>query len=151
MKSVSCIAFIAVAILFFGLSCAPKKKESPPLDAYEILGSTAEKLIERLGPPTQYSEGRLIRWKNSHGVRVFARITHGKVSYVAYTFEEMEPFDEARAFAMIGVEPPKEGGENIGETRARRWSPFGKYEKLTLSPRTKLISIGKDPVRKPLP
>jgi hypothetical protein len=63
----------------------------------------------------------------------------------------MEPFDEGKAFEMIGVEAPEEGWKYVAGTKARRWSPFREYEKLTISPKTKVISIGTDPLRVKIP
>ena len=154
---------IAVSALFSGFSCGQKKRSDQLLNAYEILDSSAEELIERFGEPAQHSEGRYIRWKSINGVLVFVffekRKEEGifafffeffdkqKANYVAYTFEEMESFDEARAFQIIGIEPPKEGAKYISKNKAKRWEPFGEYDKLTVSMETRVISIGTDPLR----
>ena len=151
MKSTIYVLSIAFAACLIWASCAEKKKSEKPLSAYELLGSEPDDLLERFGEPTQYRKGTLIRWKSFNGVRIFAHIREGKVGYVAYTFEAMKPFDEQKALQMIGIELPEEGGKYVAGTKARRWSPFGEYQKLTISPRTKLISIGTDPLRTEIP
>ncbi len=152
MKVFVYVVFISTIQLFL-TSCAPEKPQKPTqkLNAYELLGSTPEDLIERLGEPIQFNKHKLIRWKDVDGVRVFAALEKGKVTYVSYIFEKMKRFNEAKAFKIIGIERPKEKGNRVSDTSARRWSPFGAYDKLTVMPRTKSITIGKDPVRKVVP
>ena len=84
------------------------------------------------------------------GVRVFVVIKGGEASYVTYRFEEMDPFDEDEAFRMIGAERPQAEPQTMTTPGARRWRPYGPYEKLTINPRTKFISVGSDPVRVPV-
>ena len=150
------LVFFAPAVfmtVFFCFSCGPEKPKKPvqKLNVYEIMGSTPEDLIERLGKPVQFNKHKLVRWKNVDGVRVFVALEKGKASYISYQFEEMKRFNEAKAFEIIGLEQPEEEGKKIGDSVAKRWSPFGAYDKLTVMPRTKSITIGKDPVRKTVP
>ena len=135
------------------LSCA---REKPPLDVHEVLGSTPEELQARWGDPHQNVEDPGVSWKYGHmlwldvrdtGVRVWVVIRRGKASYVSYRFEAMEPFDELAAFRMIGVEVPDAEPQLMTTPGARRWEPFEDYDKMTLNPHTKFISIGSDPIR----
>ena len=141
----------AIAVLFLVVSCS---REPAPLDVHEILGRSAAELIERWGEPGQHvpaSEGRFghLLWVDvlDTGVRVFVVIKGGEVSYVSYRFEEMDPFDEDEALRLIGAERPDAEPQTMTTPGARRWRPYGPYEKLTLNPRTRFISVGSDPVR----
>ena len=142
---------LAVTVSMLGVSCS---REPPPLDVHEVLGRSEAELIERWGEPRQHvqaSGGRFghLLWEDvlDTGVRVFVVIKGGEVSYVTYRFEEMDPFDEDEALRLIGAERPDADPQTMTTPGARRWRPYGPYEKLTLNPRTRFISVGSDPVR----
>ena len=145
---------LLITLLILDVSCS---REPAPLDMHEILGRGEAELIERWGEPRQHvpaSEGRFghLLWEDvlDTGVRVFVVIKGGEASYVTYRFEEMDPFDEDEAFRMIGAERPQAEPQTMTTPGARRWRPYGPYEKLTINPRTKFISVGSDPVRVPV-
>ena len=137
---------LSIALLLLGVSCAPEKR----LDAHILLASTPPALQARLGEPKQDREeieGHIgfMQWEDIEGVKVFAAIKNGKVVYVTYNFAAMESFDEAEAFNTIGIDPPKNEPKHIKKSKAKRWQPFEKYDRLTVNPDTKLISIGAHP------
>ena len=144
-------AALTITVLILGVSCS---REPTPLDVHEVLGKSEAELIERWGEPMQHVQasgarfGHLL-WKDvlNTGVRVFVVIKEGAASYVSYRFEEMRPFDEDEALRMIGVERPDAEPQTMTTPGAKRWQPFEAYEKLTLNPRTRFISVGSDPVR----
>lgn len=136
-----------VALLIGSCSWRPE----PRLKPERLIGSTPEELIARLGQPKQYQEeaatenfGFMI-WPDLEGIHVLVIIKGGKSRYVSYQFKEMEPFDESKALALIGAKRPKAPPELIPRSQAKRWRPFGQYERLTINPDTKLISIGSHP------
>lgn len=142
---------LTITVLILGVSCS---REPAPLDMHEVLGRSEAELIERWGEPRQHvpaSEGRFghLLWEDvlDTGVRIFVVIKGGEVTYVSYRFEEMDPFDEDEAFRLIGAEWPDAEPQTMTTPGARRWRPYGPYEKLTLNPRTRFISVGSDPVR----
>lgn len=147
------VAFAATALWILAIVCCARRQESARLHAETILGSTAAELIERLGKPTQNREGRFVRWADVDGVRIFVAFDEGsdRASYVAYTFERMVPFDEAKAFQVVGLEPPAEGAKAYSDGKARRWQPYGKYDKLVVSTETRVIALGSDPFRPGVP
>jgi hypothetical protein len=84
-------------------------------------------------------------WPDLMGVRVFIVIKRGKVTWVTYRFENLETFDEAKAFRIINVEPPAEEPKLFpGEEEAKRWEPFEKYGKMTVSPAIEMVAVGWD-------
>ena len=142
---------VTALALVLGVSCS---REPPPLDVHRVLGRSEAELIERWGEPWQHveaSEGRYghLLWQDvlDTGVRVFVVIKGGQASYVSYRFEGMDPFDEDEALRMIGVERPDAEPQTMTTPGAKRWRPFEAYDKLTLNPRTRFISVGSDPVR----
>jgi hypothetical protein len=133
-------------------SCSRKKEEKKKadqtyLDVHIVLGSTPEQLMKRFGPPTTQVAERdsihfgTITWENIEGVRVFAVVKNEKCAYVHYTFKEMEPFEENRAFRVIGIERPQQAPQLIPQSQAKRWKPFGQYDRLTVNPETKGVAI----------
>lgn len=132
-------------------------RQQGPLDLESVLGHRPDELIERWGEPTQHhpdpgvpGKFGFATWENVEGVRVFVVFTRGKVSWVTYRFEAMEPFDAAAAFEMIGVSPdPGEATDLPSEPGAKRWEPFGQWRRLTINPASKLIAAGRDPLRIP--
>jgi len=141
------------AILLGGMlaawSCASNPE--PLLDADQLIGSTPEQLSARLGEPLTHSEENpnhygSMRWQGIEGVDILMIIKGGKGTYVTYHFTDMEPFDEAAALAQSGVELPDTAPELVANSQAKRWQPFGEYERLTINPDTKLVSIGSHPL-----
>lgn len=131
-----------------GLACTPKPETR--LQADRLIGSTPEELIDRLGEPkeeraeTPGSFG-FLSWTGIEGVHVLVLFREGKGCYVSYQFKDMAPFDEQKALALIGVELPDQPPEEVPNSRAKRWQPFGSYERLTINPDTRLISVGAHP------
>ena len=122
-------------------------QEETLLDAHRLLGSTPAQLTARLGETGQSREETervpgFMTWRNIDGVRVHVVIQRGQAIYVAYTFVD-PPFDEDEALRLIGVVRPKAEPQRIG-VEARRWRPFGKYEKLTINPATRVVSLGNE-------
>ena len=141
------LGFVALAVL--GVSCA---RQEQPLDVHTVLGRSPEELIERWGEPKQYRKDPGVGekygfalWPDLMGVRVFIVIKREKVTWVTYRFENLETFDEAKAFRIINVEPPAEEPKRFpGEEEVKRWEPFEKYGKMTVSPAIKLVAVGWD-------
>lgn len=132
--------------LILTMSCAPEKR----LDAHALLGRTPAALQARLGEPKQHREEiedrmGVMNWTDVEGVKVFAAIKKGKAIYITYNFISMDTFDEAAAFRTIGVKRPEAEPEKLSKSNARRWQPFETYDRLTINPDTKLISIGSHP------
>ncbi|MFH1568084.1 MAG: hypothetical protein ABIL09_08810 [Gemmatimonadota bacterium] len=141
------------AILLGGLLvlAACSRGPEPRLKAARLLGSEPEELKARLGEPRVHREEQgthygSMRWEGIEGVDVLVIIKGGKGSYVSYQFSGMEPFDEAAALARIGVDLPEQAPQQVPDSRARRWQPFGEYDRLTINPDTKLIAIGTHPL-----
>lgn len=135
--------------LVAGLSCAPRPE--PLLGADQLLGSTPEQLSARLGEPLMHSEENpnhygAMRWTDIEGVDLLVIVKGGVGTYVSYHFTGMESFDEAAALDRIGVEPPDAAPVAVPDSRAQRWQPCGEYERLTINPDTKLVSIGSHPL-----
>jgi hypothetical protein len=149
MKMLSWTAGAAlVALLVNGVSCSFKKEAL--LQPERLLGSTPERLIARLGQPKQHQEEHgaqfgFMRWPDIQGVHVLVIVKGGTGEYVSYQFRAMEPFDETKALALIGVELPEADPKPVPGSRAKRWQPFGKYEHMTINPDTRLISMGLNP------
>lgn len=117
------------------------------LDVHFVLGSSMEELVERFGEPDAYRPelgpryGN-IKWNDLKGVKVFAILKDSLCAYVNYGFKKMDPFDETEAFRIIGVEPPEEEpAVSVPETGVRKWYPFERYHRLTVSSRVKNISV----------
>lgn len=149
MKWASWMAWTAMlGLVCGGLACSPKPETL--LQADRLIGSTPEELIERLGEPkeqraeTSGSFG-FLSWDDIEGTRVLVIVRDGKGRYVSYQFKGMESFDEQKALELIGVELPDEPPEEVPRSRAKRWQPFGPYERLTINPDTRLISVGTHP------
>ena len=141
-------------------SCSKKEEhaehDSPPtsgktagktfLDVHFVLGSTPDELIERFGEPKPYIperkgvSGNLV-WKDLYGVRVFTVIREDKCAYVHYTFNELEPFDEEKAFRIVGIERPKHDPQLIPRSEAKRWKPFEQYDRLAVNPKIKSVAV----------
>ena len=105
---------------------------------------------ERLGEPKQHRkevEHRFgfMRWPDVNGVRVFAAIRHGEAMHVVYRFEQVESFDEAEAYRVIGLKPPARKPDWEGRRGAKRWKPFGEYDRLIVSPYAKNVLVASAP------
>lgn len=138
MKS-TLVLLLSAAIL---TACA---REDKLLDAHQLLGRSPEQLKERLGEPRNAREeaGDLpgwITWRDIDGVRVFVLIKDNQAMYVAYTFREF-PEDEDEALSLLNITKPRVEPQQLSG-RARRWTPFGEYDKLTINPDTGVIALG---------
>ena len=149
--------FAVLAVFPLCVSCSPEPEgvcqvAENVLNACEVLGSSPEELQERLGEPKQYrkeTEHRFgfMRWPDIKGVRLFVAIREGKAVHVAYGFQGMDSFDEVEAFHLIGVKPPMKKPDWEGERGAKRWKPFGKYDRMTVNPYSKYVAIGITPMQ----
>lgn len=139
---------LAGLALLVATSCGLEPK--PLLSAHKLIGGTPEELVERLGEPKVNRQERgphfgALRWADLDGVEVMVVIQSGKGTYASYQFQGMEPFDEGAALARIDVRLPASEPQELGDGGARRWEPCGDFERLTINPGTKLISIGSHP------
>lgn len=143
------IAMFSWALLA-ALSCSSKPETL--LQVERLLGGTPEELIARLGEPKQNrgeTEGDFgfLSWPDIEGVQVLVVVKGGKGVYVSYRFVGMETFDREAALALIGVEEPDMEPKPVAGSRAQRWQPFGEYERMTINPDTRLISVGSHPIQ----
>ena len=137
-----------VPMLWAVWACSPEPR--PLLSAHELIGSTPEQIIERLGEPRLNRPERgphfgALRWADLEGVEVMVIVKGGVGSYVSYQFVAMDPFDEAAALARVDVEPPNEEPRILAGGQARRWEPCGPFARLTVSLETRLVSVGPHP------
>jgi hypothetical protein len=149
MKSIK-IAIFSWTLLAV-LSCSAKPETL--LQVERLLGGTPEELIARLGEPKQNraeTEGDFgfLSWPDIEGTQVLVVVKEGKGVYVSYRFVGMEAFDQAAALALIGVEEPDADPKPVAGSQAQRWQPFGEYERMTINPDTRLISVGSHPIAK---
>ena len=150
-------AFALICALLASGSCA--REEERPLDVHRVLGSSFEEVSERWGKPEQYTADPMVpeghgygSWPNVMGARITAFSRMGKIIWVTYRFPDMEPWDEAEAFRLVNVDPPQDQARHLSSTPgAKRWSPFEQYQKLTVSPVTKMVAIGHDPMNRVQP
>jgi len=143
IKSIK-IAMFSWALLA-ALSCSSKPETL--LQVERLIGGTPEELITRLGEPKQNraeTEGDFgfLSWPDIEGTQVLVVVKGGKGVYVSYRFVGMETFDRDAALALIGVEEPDAEPQPVAGSRAQRWQPFGEYERMTINPDTRLISVG---------
>ena len=135
--------------IYLGFLACSSQPENP-LQFDRLIGSNPDSLIARLGAPKQHKEESVdgfgfMRWLDIGGVHVLVVIREGKGEYVSYQFRTMEPFDEQRALEMIGIGKVSASFDTIPRSRAKRWMPFGEYERLTINSDTRLVSVGKYP------
>lgn len=143
------------ALLSIG-SCS--REEAKPLDVNRVLGSTLGEVIERWGEPKMHTPDQQIdgvfgyaSWPDVQGAKVTAFSKEGKIIWVTYRFPKMDPFDEAEAFRLVNVDPAQDQARLLRSPGAKRWTPFGKYQKLTVSPATKMVAAGEDPLGRVTP
>ena len=144
-----------LAVLPLCLSCSADEggvcqDEENILSPCEILGSSPRELKDRLGEPKQHRkevEHRFgfMRWPDVNGVRVFVAIRHGEAIHVVYRFERVESFDEAEAYRIVGLIPPAAEPDWEGHRAAKRWKPFGRYDRLVVSPYAKSVLVAASP------
>ncbi len=131
-------------LLCAAVACGGEKTD---LNVHQLLDRTPEGLKARLGEPdisTKRSEKvTTLQWRDADGdsTWVYVDLIYGYSCYVTYTFKLMEPFDEREALRRIGIDPPAEEPETEWENGAKRWRPFGDYDRLTLNPVTKAVSV----------
>jgi hypothetical protein len=116
------------------------------LDLTNTLGRTKVQLEEHFGEADIFiqktADMSTIQWKYIEGTWIFILLKDGRSIYVTYTLKEMDPFDQDEAFQMLGIVPP-ESLDWEWENEAKRWKPFGKYEKLVVNPSTQAVTVGR--------
>ena len=123
-------------------------EEPQILNVHMVLNQTQEALKERFGEPDisvrRAKNIDTMQWKSADGdsTWVYVVVRDGRSCYVTYTFKNMEPFDGEGALRRLGIEAPTDEPEYVWENGVKRWKPFGRYEKLTLSPITKAVTVG---------
>lgn len=139
-----CCGVGAMVCLSLALACG-RGEAQKGLEVPRVLGQTPEELQARWGTPDisirKSDQLSTLQWKDLGGVWVYAVSQEGRVVYVTYTFAKMEPFEVNAAFRRLGIQPPKEPPEHEWENGAKRWIPFGPYEKLTVNPKTKAVTV----------
>ena len=129
------------------LKAARNAEAETYLDVHFVLGSSVDELVARFGEPAAYRpalEPRYgnIKWNDLKGVKVFAIIKDSTCAYVNYRFDNLDPFDEAEAFRIIGVERPEDDPTvSVFKTGVTKWYPFGQYDHLTVSSQLKNVSV----------
>ncbi len=132
--------------LVFSFGCSGSVPPLTKLNVNELLGETRETLEKRLGESDifihKHNNIDTIQWKDVNGVWIFVVLKDGRSNYVTFTFKFMDTFDEEEAFRLIGISNPKEKPEYVWENKAKRWRPFGVYQKMVVNPGTKAITVG---------
>lgn len=153
MRCRNCAVLVLLAAAVAIGSCS--RREEGPLDARRALGSSLEEAIDRWGEPERYTPDPMresghgfASWPDVEGARITAFSRMGKIIWVTYRFQGMDPFDEAEAFRLVGVDPDPDQATRLRSPGARRWSPFERYQKLTVSPATRMVAIGQDPMNR---
>ena len=127
--------------------CVASSKSKTELDLSYTLGHTKVGLEEHFGEADVFiqkaADLSTVQWKYIDGVWIFLILRDGRSVYVTYTFKEMDPFDEQEAFEILGISPPGESLDWEWENEAKRWKPYGKYEKLVVNPSTKAVTVGR--------
>lgn len=133
--------------LLMGILFACGKEENQLLDLQQILERTDEELQKQLGAPdfsfVRSERVSTMQWRDADGdsTWVYVDLVHGKAAYVTYSFKKLIPFDAAAALRRIGLQVPQQEPETVWENGAQRWKPFGKYQRLTVNPVTRTVSI----------
>ena len=116
------------------------------LDLSHTLGRTKVQLEDHFGEADIFiqktADMSTIQWKYIEGSWIFIIIKDGRSTYVTYTLKDMEPFDQDEAFQILGIVSPK-SLDWEWENEAKRWKPFGQYEKLVVNPSTKAVTVGR--------
>ena len=141
----------AALLTLLWLACACSPEPETLLQADRLIGSTPGELTKRLGEPRVHNEETpnhfgSMRWEDLDGADVLVIVKGGEATYVTYHFSGAGPFDEADALTRIGVSLPESPPERLGDGGARRWQPCGNFERLTINPATRLISVGAFPL-----
>ena len=134
-----------------GTAKSERGSEEVIVNAYEMLGKTAEELREMLGVPDSYrSEQKSLTehlstygymtWLDINDVKVFVTIRGKKAHYVTFTFTEETDFDERKLLARLGLRYPSTEPQVFPP--AKRWEPYEQYDRLTINSKTKMISLG---------
>jgi len=133
-----------LVLLVLTLGCS--KKEPQLLDVAEVYGRTVAELTARFGEPDvlipKSGDRTTVQWKSLLGTWVYVAAREDTARYITYNFKGMEPFDPEEAFRRIGMEPPDEEPEHEWDNGAKRWLPFREYDKLTINPQIKAITVG---------
>ena len=151
MRSRRVAALVVLGAAIAAGSCS--RQEGGLLVARQALGSSLEEAIDRWGEPEHYTPDPLMEsghgfasWSDVAGARITAFSRMGRIIWVTYRFLRMDPFDEAEAFRLVGVAPDPAQARHLRSPGAKRWSPFEGYQKLTVSPVTRMVAIGRDPM-----
>ncbi len=153
MKS---IGGVVLALLITAVSMGScSRQEEGLLHARRALGSSLKEAIDRWGEPEHYtpdphmeSGHGFASWPDVAGARITAFSRMGKIIWLTYRFQRMDPFDEAEAFRRVGVDPDPDQATHLRSPGAKRWSPFESYQKLSVSPATRMVAIGRDPMNR---
>ena len=140
-------AAIILSISFLSLAVSARAESKTILHLSHTMGQTRAALEERFGEADVFikktADLSTIQWKYIEGTWIFIILKDGRSIYVTYTFKEMDPFDEDEAFAILGITPPEDSLDWEWENEAKRWKPFGQYEKLVVNPKTKAVTVGR--------
>ena len=137
---------LVLALLFAIFPSTAGATSKTDLDLSYTLGRTQVQLEEHFGEADVFiqktADMSTIQWKYIEGTWIFIILKDGRSTYVTYTLKEMDPFDQDEAFQILGIVPP-ESLDWEWENEARRWKPFGKYEKLVVNPSTQAVTVGR--------
>ena len=137
---------VVVALIAVILPSTARAASKTDLDLSYTLGRTQVQLEEHFGEADVFiqktADMSTIQWKYIEGTWIFIILKDGRSTYVTYTFKEMDPFDQDEAFRILGIVPPA-SLDWEWENEARRWKPFGKYEKLVVNPNTQAVTVGR--------
>lgn len=148
----SCIlstpALLAVAVASL-IGCGGEP-ERPLLSPHALIGASPDALRERLGDPNMHIAEKpdrigFLRWNNIDGIRVLVVYAESRSTYVTYRFPEHGGFDEDQAFARLGISRPSVPETPMGGANARVWKPGGDFERISINPETRLLSVGATP------
>lgn len=139
-------AMMLVSLFVIVPSAARANSPKTDLDLSYTLGRTKAQLEEHFGDADIFilktADMSTIQWKYIEGTWIFIILKDGRSTYVTYTFKEMDPFDQDEAFQALGIGAPK-SLDWEWENDAKRWKPFGKYEKLVVNPKTQAVTVGR--------
>ena len=155
-----CIGVLVLGMFVSPMGCSekPEEKEGTAkpaevvVETAQLLDRTGDELKEMLGEPDNFkietsNNPGYLTWKDVQGIKIFVVLNKGISLYVTYQFSEDEDFHEEEALRMVGLERPEVPPREIAP--AKRWEPYGKYDRLTINPDTRLVSVGsKRPMKK---